>query len=156
MKISLKAKGLQTLKENLKNIANKGSDTAPLMAELANHLYNTTFNSLRNETSPDGIKWNPIKAATVRAKKRNKSKALYDTGNLRDSLTSSSSKNEAIVGLNATKGGYPYPAVHQFGSKTTPARPFLPIRDDENLYENVVDELEEIVEDFVRDGNLLK
>jgi phage gpG-like protein len=36
------------------------------------------------------------------------------------------------------------------------ARPFLPIHDDDTLYDNVQEELEEIVEDYMKEGNLLK
>jgi len=158
MKISIEVKGLDELQNKLKLIASKASDTEPLMAKLAKHLYNISFNSLRDETSPDGISWNPLKASTLKNKKRNQGSILYESGDLRETLTADSSKTQARVGLNATKGGYPYPIVHQFGrlDGTMDARPFMPIHDDYTLYDDVKRELEEIVEDYMKEDTLLK
>ena len=158
MQISIKAKGINKLQDNLKNISNKAKNTAPLMAELANHLYNVTDRSFENQSSPDGISWNPLKASTLKTKKKNQSKILYREGDMQESLNVESSNDTASVGLNATKDGYPYPIVHQFGrlDGTMDARPFLPIHDDDTLYDNIAEELEEIVEDYIKEGNLLK
>jgi phage gpG-like protein len=42
MQISIEVQGLDRLKNQLQIIADRGHNTAPLMAELANHLYNVT------------------------------------------------------------------------------------------------------------------
>ncbi len=158
MKVSIDVKGLDEIENKLKYISNKAHDTAPLMAELAHHLYDVAFNSLRDETSPDGISWNPLKASTKKAKKKHKDSILYENGDLRDTLTFESSKDSAQIGLNATKGGYPYPVVHQFGSSDGKivARPFMPIHNDGTLYSDTKDELQEIVEDYMKEESLLK
>lgn len=151
MQISIDVQGLDKVQNKIHDISNKAKDTTPLMAELANHLYNTTQDSFDEQKSPDGISWNPIKNSTHR-RKNGSQKILYKSGHMQDSLNASYDKDSATIGLNATKGGYPYPVVHQFGTKDgkIDARAFMPIKEDESLYDNVKEELDEIVEDYMR------
>ena len=53
---------------------------------------------------------------------------LVDTGNMRAGIMASGPAVNVSAG--AGKGRFPYPAVHQFGSKTVPARPFIPVLPD--------------------------
>ncbi len=149
MQVTIKATGIEKLEETLKGLENKVSSTEPLMAELANHLYNITSDSFENEKSPDGISWNPIKP---RKGDKTPDKILRDEGDMQDTLSAFSSKDEAGIGLNATSNGYPYPVVHQFGSEdgSIVARPYLPIDKNGKLYDGVEEELIEIIEEYFK------
>lgn len=50
--------------------------------------------------------------------------------------------NTAFIGTNATAAGFAYPAVHQFGSKKTKRRRFLPLTDNDALSEKLVNLIE--------------
>ena len=149
MQVAIEVKGIEEVNARLKYLKELGEDTAPLMAELANHLYNVVDTSFEKEQTPDGISWNPIKP---RKGDKHPEKKLYDEGIMQGSLTQQSSSNEAMVGLNATANGYPYPIVHQFGTKdgTIEARAFMPIHEDGTLYDEIAQELEEIVKDYIQ------
>lgn len=149
MQVTIKATGIQNSENTLKDLQNKGSNTEPLMAELANHLYNITKESFEKEQTPDGISWTPIKP---RKGDRSPDKILRDEGDMQESLSAFSSQDEAEIGLNATSNGYPYPIVHQFGSEdgTIVSRAFLPIDENGKLYDGVSAELEEIIEDYFK------
>ncbi len=151
MQISINVKGLDKVQNKIQNISNKAKDTTPLMAELANHLYNTVQKSFDEQKSPDGISWNPIKNSTHK-RKNGSQKILYQSGHMQDSLNATHGKHSVTIGLNATKGGYPYSLVHQFGTKNgkIAARAFMPIKEDESLYDNIKEELEEIIEDYMK------
>ncbi len=150
MQIIIDTKGIEQIQKQLKELHNKAVNTEPLMAELANHLYNITSDSFENEKSPDGISWNPIKP---RKGDKTPDKILRDEGTMQDTLSAFSSKDEAGIGLNATSNGYPYPIVHQFGTEngSIVARPYLPIDKNGNLYEGTVKELIEILEDYIKE-----
>lgn len=149
MQINIELKGLSKVRNTLNHIEGKAKNTAPLMAELSNHLYNTIERSFQNQESPDGKSWNPIK---FRKSDQNPNKILYDKGDMQDTVYHESGSDFAKVGLNATSNGYPYPAVHQFGTidGKIDARPFMPIHLDGSMYKNVEDELKEIIEDYMQ------
>jgi len=151
MQVSIEVKGIEELNARLKYLKELGEDTAPLMAELANHLYNVIDTSFEKEQTPDGISWNPI---NPRKGDKHPEKKLYDEGVMQGSLSQDSNSDEAIVGLNATANGYPYPIVHQFGTKdgTIEARAFMPIHEDGTIYGDTLKELEEIAEDYIKEA----
>ncbi len=159
--------GLEDLQETLENLEEKTQETLPLMRELKNHLYNVISESFETQTTPNGKKWSPIKIRTIHDTYKGKSrytkkgvqtkafsrfstgrKILFDTGHMQKSLYHDTKKWNLTVGLNATADGYAYPLVHQFGSKNVIARPFMPIKSNGELYENVQKELEEMVGDL--------
>lgn len=123
-------------------------DTKPLMREIANHLYTTTRDSFENESSPDGRKWSPVK------NKNKTGKILRDSGDLQDKFSFTATKNQAIVGTDATFGNFPYGLTHQFGStkRNIVARSFMPITDSFELYEDTRKELEVKIEEFVQNS----
>ena len=145
----MKVEGLEHIREKFQELKNKAQDTSPLMAELANHLYNVVDTSFEKQETPDGISWNPIKP---RKNDNHPEKMLYDEGIMQGSLSAESNNDEAMVGLNATSNGYPYPIVHQFGTKDgkVEARAYMPIHEDGSIYEDTGKELEEIVEDYLK------
>jgi phage virion morphogenesis protein len=147
MQVQIEVQGIEPLTKKLQQLQSIGSDLTPIMAELANHLYNIADESFQKQQTPDGISWNPIKP---RKDDQSPNKILYDEGTMQGSLSQKSNSNEATVGLNATANGYPYPIVHQFGSKdgSIEARAFMPIHEDGTIYEGTLKELEDIVEVF--------
>lgn len=149
--MQIKLEGMDKVDKTLKGIENKLIHTAPLMAELANHLYNTVETSFQTQKTPDGISWNPIKKTTHK-KIDGSQKILYASGHMQNSLYQDSNNKKASIGLNATKGGYPYPLIQQFGTKDNKieARAFMPIKLDGSLYKNVENQLEEIIEDYMQ------
>lgn len=149
MQVTIGVTGIDKAKEVLEGLQNKAISTEPLMAELANHLYNITSDSFENEKSPDGISWNPIKP---RKADQTPDKILRDEGTMQDTLSAFSSKDEAGIGLNAVANGFPYGLVHQFGSEdgSIVARPFLPIDENGKLYDGVEEELIEIIEEYLK------
>ena len=150
MEVNISVQGLDQTQEALQTLKNKIQNTAPLMAELSNHLYNIVEESFENQSSPDGKKWSPIKQ-TGRIKKGGSQKILFKSGDMQDSLGKDSSNVTAEIGLNTTSDGYPYALVHQFGTLDgkIEARPFIPIKNDGSLYDSVEDELVEIVEEYI-------
>lgn len=155
MQVSVKAVGLEELQNKLLQIKKAGEDTEPLMAELANHLYNISDYSFENEQSPDGISWEPIQAR----RDGTTGKILRASGDMFETLVAESTKDEAIVGLNiVSEEGFEYPLTHQFGTNNAwgkgievVARPFMPIHKDGTLYEDTYNELDEIIEDYMEE-----
>jgi len=150
MQVTIKAQGLDKAQAKIQELRDKAQDTAPLMAELAHHLYNVVDTSFEKQQTPDGISWNPIKP---RKNDKHPEKILYDEGDMQDTLSAQSNSDEAIVGLNATANGYPYPIVHQFGREdgSIEARAYMPIHKDGTIYDDTKEELEEIVEDYIKE-----
>lgn len=157
MQVTIEAKGLEKVYAVLDSLKEKGEDTAPLMAQLADHLYTTTDEAFEKQKSPDGISWNPIKQ---RKSGRNPNKILRDSGDMQESLMQESNSDEAIVGLNiVSEDGFQYPLTHQFGTNNAwgrgiiiKARPFMPIHEDGTIYAETLKELEEIAEDYMKEA----
>jgi phage virion morphogenesis protein len=90
------------------------------------------------QRAPDGTPWAPLKNPS-KARGGSSAKPLRNSGALMASLVGQalgSVRDIDLQGATLTYGtnlrskkGYPYPAVHQFGSATTPARPYLGITD---------------------------
>lgn len=81
--------------------------------------------TFRKEQTPDGVEWLPLKRERPRNSKaggKRRSKILRDTGRMVNSITGKSAGHDVIVGTNVE-----YAAYHQFGTRTIPARPFLPL-----------------------------
>ena len=151
--MQIDAKGLDNLQIKLNRFQNDLTHTEPLMAEIANHLHLMIEVSFEREQSPDGKKWSPIKP---RKNDIHPEKILFSSGEMQGSLYQKSTKDTAIVGLNAVSNGFQYPLTHQFGTDNAwgrgivvDARPFLPIDINGNIYEGVEEELIEIVDDYI-------
>lgn len=152
MQVTMTIDDLPSVKKKLEDIASNITDTKPLMQELGNHLYNISRDSFDNQKDPNGRTWSPLSDSTKKYKKT--SKLLYASGDLQDKFIFKASKNEAVVGTNSNYKGYDYPSVHQFGTKDkkTPARTFMPFDINGELYDNVENDLVEIVVDFLEDS----
>lgn len=126
------------------------------MGDIGNYLMNMTEESFDNERSPDGEAWHPLAESTLRFKAKYGGHKILQSKdrNLRESITNEATDSSVMVGVNAySADGYPYPIVHQFGtdkagrskSVRIEARPFFPITQDGELYDNVKVEVLEII-----------
>jgi len=129
------------------SLIKRGKNMEPLTEEIANHLYNLTDESFEVESSYTGTPWARLAASTV--KQKGNSKMLYREGTLQRSLYQESTADSAYVGVNARANGYAYPAVHQFGSEHVPARPFMPFDEKGQVYDTVIDDMLEMVGDYL-------
>lgn len=145
---TVKIEGLGDVTKVLNDIDKKVNNTAPLMAEIANHLVNVVEESWEHERTPEGIAWSPIKP---RANDPHPEKILYAEGHMQRSLYDESDATSAEVGVNATADGFPYPIAHQFGTEDgrLDARAFVPIDENGNLYSKTDMEIIEILEGFL-------
>ena len=140
------------LKQAFGDLIARGENFTPLTEEIANHLYNLTDEAFDVESSYTGTPWARLSDSTIKAKGHDK--ILHKEGDLRGSLYSTADSDGAYVGVNATANGYPYPAVHQFGTQEgkVPARPFLPFNEHGDVYDPVIDEIVEMVKDYLMEG----
>ena len=151
--VNIEVIGIERLTERLDNLEKRTKNLKPLYNDIALHLYSIVEESFENESSPDGIKWNPIK---FRKNDLHPEKILYDSGDLQGKLYSQATATSATVGINAINNDFQYPLTHQFGTSkagrnrniTIDERPFMPIKNDGTLYDGVEDELIEIVRDY--------
>ena len=99
----------------------KGKDTLALMRRLSSDLKDAVEENFEKQGRPKG---KPLHPATIkyRAKKGYTGSILQRTRGLKNSITTKSTSNEAVVGTNKK-----YAGVHQFGyeKRNIPARPFL-------------------------------
>lgn len=149
MQVNIEVSNLPGVQAKLEEAGKKISNTKPLMLELGNHLENISRDSFDNHKDPYGNSWNPLAASTKKYKKT--SKMLYDEGDLQNNFINTSTKDTVAVGTNANYQGFLYPIVQQFGTEDgkVPARAFMPIKEDMSLYDNVEDELQDIVIEFI-------
>jgi len=149
MQVSIELQDLGLTQDKLNQIASEISNTKPLMLKLGNHLYSIAVDSFEHEKDPSGNPWTPLKESTKKYKTT--AKMLYDEGDMQRNLINRSTSSQAIVGIDSVFSDFSYPVMHQFGSKDgkLPARPFMPIKEDMSLYDDVEDELEDIVFEFI-------
>ena len=81
----------------------------------------TVTRIIAEKTSPDGVKWPPLTAATLRKKGSGKG-ILVDRSRLYQSIDYTASSRDVVVGTNVHYAGF-----LQSGTKRMPARPFLGI-----------------------------
>ena len=120
----------------LDRLARAGTDLAPAMRDIGEHLLHSTRERFSDQTSPGGTPWAPLTEATKQRKRRNRDKILTRDGFLRGTLTYQADADSVEVGSPLI-----YAGTHQFGAKKgafgstakgapipwgdIPARPFL-------------------------------
>lgn len=153
IQIEIQNKDVNELIEKLRN---KLGDLRKPMEQIGSFLQNITEESFDNERSPDGHTWHPLADSTKAYKAKYGGHKILQSkdSNLRESITCEADSDSVIVGVNAySNKGVPYPIIHQFGTQNAgrnkdleiKARPFLPIDDDEELYDNVKVEVLDIL-----------
>jgi phage virion morphogenesis protein len=121
---------LAQVQQQLQLLQDKGQNLAPAMATIATEVLQVAEDAIDDETSPWGQPWQPLTAATLKYKKNQSGNILEESGALKQGLFIEHTNDSATIGTNVrSDSGYPYPAVHQFGSDNVPARAFLPFND---------------------------
>jgi len=140
--------GLEKINDMLSDLKSTLSPQA--MERHLNTIGNMTQNvieeSFDSERSPFGEVWKPRKPT----KKRNDRKLLYKNSYLSTHWQTQATPDEVIISNNTkSPKGYPYPAVHQFGSKNVEARPFLPIDGNSNLEPKLKENIETYLQNTI-------
>lgn len=129
----------QALIDKLQTVSNRLARPERLTHAIATSFLTVVEDNFDNEGRPA---WAGLSAVTLA--KRKGGKKLYQTGQLRNSISTTANKDSVVIGTNDPKA-----ATHQFGAKqgqygrnqknvplpwgNIPARPFLPIDKDGNL-----------------------
>lgn len=137
----------RVLEAKIKKAIEEGVNTKPLMAEIANHLYNLTSDAFRDEKNIEGTPWARLSDKTI--EKKGHDKILWKEGGLQDSLYTKNTTDSATIGTSATAKSYPYPAAHQFGTwdGRLKMRAFLPL-DEADIHPIAKREIIELIEDY--------
>lgn len=135
----VEAEGLEAVQRFLEDLREHVEATKAIHREMANVVYGQAQEAFENERSPAGDVWLPLKPETIRRK--GGSKKLYEEGTLQGTLYAVATPEYGEVGVSATANGFPYPAVHQYGSKHVPARPFMPLDENGEVLENTAEEI---------------
>ncbi|MCF9046624.1 phage virion morphogenesis protein [Acinetobacter nectaris] len=144
----------QVLIDKLQSVSTHLNDTSKLGHAIASSFLTVVEDNFDSEGRPA---WAGLSAVTLA--KRKGGKKLYQTGQLRNSISTKVNKDEVVIGTNDPKA-----ATHQFGAKqgqyghnkrnvplpwgNIPARPFLPMDKDGNLQPEAEDALTHDVEYF--------
>lgn len=148
--ITIQVTGADQIEQAISELLHKAQNLEKPLNAVGNYLTNIMEESFDSETSPDGKAWHPLAESTKAYKAKHGGNKILQSGdrNLRESTGYSSDDKSVIVGVNAySKDRYPYPIVHQFGTEDgkIAARPFMPITQDGELYDNVNEEVLDIL-----------
>lgn len=141
--MSITITGLKPLLTDLQKMKDK-VDPDKVAGEIANKIYNAMKEAFEEQQSPFGEKWSPLKPATIAKKERNKHKILWESGTLQQSTYQ---RREGygvfVVGVNAKakNSDFQYGIAHQWGTKYTPQRAFMPVRKSGKLAPRVQQEV---------------
>ena len=141
MKIKIEVQDAE-LQKSLQALMEAGRDLTPVMADIGEHLLNSTRQRFSDQVSPQGDAWSPLSHVTKTTKKKNQDKILTEEGRLRRLLSVQAGKDDVEVGSTRI-----YAGTHQFGARRgaygatrrgapipwgdIPARPFLGVSDDD-------------------------
>lgn len=89
-----------------------GTSMRPVMAEIGAAMRLSTRGRFDSQTGPDGKRWTPLKAATIRAKRQRKDRILEERLTLRDSINYRADDTSVVWGTNVK-----YAGAHQFGAE---------------------------------------
>ena len=139
MKIKIEVQDAE-LQQGLQALMEAGRDLTPVMADIGEHLHNSTRQRFSDQVSPKGEAWSPLSHVTKAKKKKNQDKILTEEGRLRRLLSVQVGKDDLEVGSTRI-----YAGTHQFGARRgayganrrgapipwadIPARPFLGVSD---------------------------
>ena len=130
----------------------KGKAWQGVLSEVGNAVKNESTRSFERQQSPFNETWKALSVATLKKKKG--SLKLVESGHLKRSIQSHSDLNKKAVSVGSNLS---YGAIHQFGGKagrgrkvTIPARPFLPINNDDKLSPQLQRRIESILKGFLK------
>jgi len=148
-------------------------DLTPVMDDIGELLIETTKQRFQTSTAPDGSRWAPNSPATIRRYLKIMGGAFSKrTGGLTKRGARLAASKKPLIGETkslSTQISYradrtsvevgslmPYAAIHQFGGQagrgrkvTIHARPFLPIKPDETLYDADKRRILDVIERFI-------
>lgn len=91
--------GMEKLKINAQN-------TIPLMRRIAEDMKTKVDFRFKQSKDPNGNSWEPLSEATISQRRKNSSKPLIDSGELRASINAKVTPTMAIVGSNKEYAAY--------------------------------------------------
>lgn len=117
----------------LNQMASRGRDLTPVMADIASFLLVVVENAFEEERDPTTLTpWEQLANSTIEQRRKRGTwpgKKLFDSGDMQRAVIPDSDATSAGVGIAAslhTEGDrFFYPAGLQFGTRKMPARPFL-------------------------------
>jgi phage gpG-like protein len=147
-------KSPKDLSRALTAMARRTQDMTPAMkvgAEAVKRLITMPYN---NYVSPGGVPWKPLAPATIEKRLEKSASPLNDTNALKKSTNTANGARSIFFFATAKYAGF-----HQFGTRTIPARPFLPITRDGQLVDTgqagvVFDRIFRSVGNFIINGKV--
>lgn len=106
------------------------SDLKAPMSDIGEYFLKRTDDGFRDEVSPFGVPWQPLKPKTIARKQKDRKilKILQSSGLLRGTFSYTADSSSVEIGTNrVSASGVPLGILHQLGSrKGLAARPMLP------------------------------
>jgi len=153
--ISISVTGMDAIEDALRELLTKTKNLKKPMEAIGSYLSNVAEESFDTETSPSGEAWSPLAESTKKYKEKHGGDKILQSGSrtLRESVGYQADEEGVIVGVNAySSKGYPYPAVHQFGTTKNdkiPSRPFMPVDVQGELYSGAGEEIIAILKEYL-------
>jgi len=142
-------------------MSTRAINLSAVLAPLAQDLRTLIDNSFQQSRSPGGDDWRPLSPRTIARRRHGsgsgpRAKPLIDTGRLRNSLQVVAQPRSIQFGTSVE-----YAGPQQFGTKTIPARPFLPVTGSGEFMnagpaEAWLDEAAEMIADYIETGRVRK
>lgn len=150
MLVEFEIKGAGEFKAQLESIKERLADKNAMLEIVGNPIYNLTREAFEGQSSYDGTPWERLKPSTLKYKKD--PRMLYDSGDLQRSLAMGMDGDEVWIGVNASSNGFQYGLSHQFSSekRNIPARPFLPVDENGEVPQDVIDNILEMLGDYLQ------
>lgn len=136
----------------LADTADRAIDVTPVLRAGAQRLRTAVIDGFRNETDPWGSPWEPLEPETI--ERKGSSKILADTLALQRGVTFDVEDSSIVGGVSGAASVYG--PTHQMGRDAIPARPFLPITEDDvdvsgPRFRRVVERIEKQLFDWILD-----
>lgn len=92
-------------------LRSKASNLTPALRSIGSSIVDEARLGFKSGTDPYGVRWKPLKPATIKARRKRSSEPLLDTGHLRNKVAFRPLGSSGVeIGTNVA-----YAAIHQFG-----------------------------------------
>ncbi|HDZ4932357.1 TPA: phage virion morphogenesis protein [Campylobacter jejuni] len=150
----IEIKGLENFFKACDNLIDMNKHGQSILTSAGESIRNGIEISFERESSLFGEKWKPLKNSTLTYKKKKgfSERILHKSGNLSSNWMIEATNNKVEVFNNTqSKNGFKYGLIHQYGSKkkNIPARPFLPIDNNNVLHKGIRSVIYEDTKDFI-------